>query len=169
MRRFAAVALFAVLLAAGCAGYQVGPTNGLSAGAKSVEINLFKNQTLEPRLSEPVAQALRERIHEDGSFRLATRGGADIVVTGTIVKFERVPLTFQPGDIAATRDYDARMTAQVRAVERTTGKVLFDREFTGRTLVEGVADIGSAERQASPLMGADIARKIVSQLADGGW
>ena len=52
------------LLLSGCAGYQVGPTNGMSAGSRTVEVALFPNHTLEPRLSEPVAHALRKQLQQ---------------------------------------------------------------------------------------------------------
>ena len=35
-----------------CAGYHIGPTNGLTAGAHSVQIQFFENETFEPRLAE---------------------------------------------------------------------------------------------------------------------
>src|SRR6266704_2790712 len=41
---------FAVL-SAGCAGYHLGSTNGVRAGERSVQVNPFVNQTIEPRLS----------------------------------------------------------------------------------------------------------------------
>ena len=53
----APVSAGSVLGAAGCAGYRLGPTNGTPARSRSVEVALFPNRTLEPRLSEPVAQA----------------------------------------------------------------------------------------------------------------
>ena len=39
-----------LILLAGCAGYQLGPTNGLTAGSRSIQVNPFVNQTPEPRL-----------------------------------------------------------------------------------------------------------------------
>src|SRR6185369_17073313 len=48
-RHAALLCLLAALLA-GCAGYRLGPTGGQTAGARSVQINPFVNQTIEPRL-----------------------------------------------------------------------------------------------------------------------
>src|ERR1043165_2687288 len=36
----------------GCAGYHLGPTNGVRAGERSVQVNPFVNQTIEPRSEE---------------------------------------------------------------------------------------------------------------------
>ncbi|HTH48510.1 MAG TPA: LPS assembly lipoprotein LptE [Candidatus Limnocylindria bacterium] len=158
-----------VALLAGCAGYQVGPTNGTVAGSRSVEVALFANHTLEPRLSEPIAQALRKRLQQDGTFHLDTQGNADVLVTGDIKSFVRNPLSFQRTDIITTRDYDELVTVHVKAVERGSGKVLLERDVTGRSTIQSNADLGSAEREAAPLVAESIARQVTDLLADGTW
>ena len=167
--RTVVVTVAGLLVLSGCAGYRLGPTNGTVAGTRSVEVALFPNHTLEPRLSEPVAQALRKRLQQDGTFHLTTSGGADVVVTGQLTRFERVPVSFKPNDIITTRDYDVRLTAHVHAVDRGTGKVLVDRDVIGRSTVQNTADLASAERQIAPLVAEDLARKITGYLVDGTW
>ena len=54
-------------------------------------------------------------------------------------------------------------------LDRATGRVLFDRELIGKTLIAGQADRPSAERQAVPLLAEDLARNITSLLVDGRW
>ncbi len=157
------------VLAGGCAGYTLGPSNGSEAGARSIQVNLFANKTLEPRLAEPVAHALRKQLQQDGTFRLATRDDADVIVEGTLLRYERDPLSFNPADIVATRDYEARLTARVRAVDRGNGRVLIDREIQGKTLIQGQKDLPSAERQSAPLLAEDLARSITALLVDGRW
>ena len=58
----AVAAILAALVLCGCAGYRLGPTNGMTAGAKSIEVKPFVNQTMEPRLIEPLTQALRRSL-----------------------------------------------------------------------------------------------------------
>jgi len=157
-----------LLLLAGCAGYKLGPSNGMSAGSRSVEIRPFANQTFEPRLTEAVTQQLRKQFQRDGTYRLATREAADLVVTGSLVRFEREPLSFQPRDVLTTRDYSVNLTAQVRAVD-SRGTVLLDRAIVGRTTVRNVADLASAERQAATLVAENLALNIRSLLVDGTW
>lgn len=165
----AAVAVAATIVLSGCAGYTLGPTNGLSAGVRSIRIDLFVNKTQEPRLAEPVAIALRRQLQQDGTYKLATHGEADIVVDGMILTYTREPISFNPNDIVITRDYDARLTARVHAIERGTGRVVLDREVTGRTLIQGQSDLPSAERQAVPLLAEDLAHNITALLVDGRW
>jgi hypothetical protein len=162
------IAIFA-LLVTGCAGYQLGPTNGVPAGSRSVQVNLFRNDTYEPRLSDPIATSIRRWIQRDGTYRLATSGEADIVVDGVISEFSRSGISFQPSDILTVRDYELSAVASFTATERTTGKVLMESTVLGRTTVRAGPDLASAERQASPLIAEDIARRITSLLVDGSW
>ena len=157
-----------LLLGAGCA-YRLGPTNGSDARSHSVQVQLFPNRTLEPRLSEPVAQALRRQLAQEGTYQLASRGDADVLVSGELVRYERRPVSFQPNDILQVRDYEIRLTAQVKAIRTSSGEVLLDRQVFGRTLIQSSDDQGSAERQGVPLAADDLARNITSLLVDGKW
>jgi hypothetical protein len=153
----------------GCAGYRLGPTNGLVAGSKSIQINLFQNETMEPRLIEPVASAIRKNIQRDGTYRLNTRNEGDIVVDGIITAYERTGLSFNPRDILTPRDFQVRLSAKITAIERSTGKTILEREVLGRTTLRTSMDLASAERQAVPLLADDLAKNVTSLLVDGTW
>jgi hypothetical protein len=99
----------------------------------------------------------------------AGRDGADIVISTSLRRFERNPLTFQRGDIVATRDYEVVLTAHVTAIESGGGRTLLDREVTGKTTLRSNPDLGSAERQAAPLLAENLARNIVTLLSEGTW
>ena len=170
MRRLAS--LFSGVLAlglAGCAGYRVGPTNGLAAGEKSVQVNFFQNKTFEPRLVEAVNSALRKNLQKDGTYRLNTRDEGDIIITGEIVRFNRSPLSFQAADIITVRDYTLSLTAKIVATDRTSGKIILQREVSGKTTIRAGTDLASAERQAVPLLADDLAKNATALLADGTW
>jgi hypothetical protein len=166
-RGFALVAVVAVLC--GCVGYRLGPTNGMPAGERSVQVNLFKNDTWEPRLSEPVATSLRRSIQRDGTFRLATDNTASIVVDGVITEYNRSAVSYQPSDVLTVRDYEVTAYASFTATERGTGRVIASSTAWGRTTVRAGADLAAAERQAVPLIAEDLARNITSVLVDGTW
>ena len=157
------------LLLTGCAGYQLGPTGGLKAGARSVQVNPIVNQTLEPRLSAAVNHALRKQLQQDGTFRLSTRGEGDIIVTGDILRFDRSEVSFQPTDVLTVRDYGLTIIARIIARERDSGRVLLDRPVLGRATIRAGSDLPSAERQAVPLLAEDLARNVTSLLVDGSW
>lgn len=158
----------ALLLAAGCAGYRLGPTNG-GAGGKSVELKTFANETLEPRLGDAFSTALRRNVQQDGTYRLATHGAADIVVSGVLTRYDRHELTFVPKDVLTVSDFRVSVTAQVTARDLGTGKIILDQQVTGYTLVRVGSDLPSAERQALPVLADDLARNVTALLVDGSW
>ena len=157
------------LTACGCAGYRLGPTNPAVTGGRTVQVRFFENQTLEPRLVESVNQALRRVLQQDGSLKVRTHGDADLSLSGVLVDYHRLPLAFQPQDVATVKDYEIRLRAKVKAVEQSTGKVLLDREITGRTTVRVGSDLASAERQGIPLLAEDLAKNITALLVEGAW
>lgn len=163
---WATLAALAMLVLAGCA-YHLGPTGGQIAGGRTVQVQPFVNQTPEPRLVSALGQALREQLQRDGTFRLETRDDADIIVSGTIVKYDRQFITVQAGDSLTPRDYRILISARIVARERATGKVLLDRELTGRTEVRAGNDLHSAEREAIPMAAEFLANSATSLLADG--
>lgn len=163
-----ATAIVAFFLA-GCAGYQLGPVNGLAAGEKSVQVKPFVNQTLEPRLTDYVTAQMRKEVQRDGTYQLATHDDGDIVVSGVLTKYERLEVTFASNDILTVQDYRLSLTAQVIARDRTTGKVVLQAPVMGYTLIRVGNDLVSAERQAMPLLAADLAKNVTAMLAEGKW
>jgi hypothetical protein len=160
--------LVALMLSA-CAGYRLGPTNGVAAREKSIQVNPFVNSTLEPRLGDAVTQQMRKQLQKDGTYRLATHEDGDIVVSGVLIRYQRYELSFAPNDVLTVTDYRLSLTAQVTARERGTGKVLLSQEVTGHTLLRVGSDLTSAEREALPLLAADLAKNTTALLADGTW
>jgi hypothetical protein len=153
----------------GCAGYQLGPVNGVVAGDKSIEILPFNNQTLQPRLGDAVTQALRERIQTDATFHLATRAGADIVVSGLIKDYNRQAIGYLSTDAATPEDYRIEIVVHVTARDMASGKLLVDKDVRGHTLVHIGTDLASAERQALPLLAEDLAQTVTELLTEGSW
>lgn len=167
--RFPLASALALLLA-GCAGYHLGPVNpDVRAGDESIEIVPFNNQTLQPRLGAALTQALREQLQTDATYRLATRGPGDLIVTGVITSYGREAVSFLSADIATPLDYRVTMTAHVTARERATGKILLDKNVTSDTLVHVSSDLESAERQATPLLAQNLAQNITELLTEGAW
>ena len=153
----------------GCAGYQLGPTNGVAARERSVQIIPFSNQPMEPRLGDAVTSQLRKALQSDGTYQLASHNDGDIIVSGVLTSYSRVPLSFQPTDALTATDYTVQLAAQVTARERSSGKVILNQRVTGSTLLIVGSDLTSAERQALPLLAADFAKNVTALLVDGTW
>lgn len=158
-----------IFVGAGCAGYRLGPTQGQLAGAQSVQVLPFHNKTLEPRLADPLTASLRKELQRDGTFRLETREAGDIIVSGTIVGYNRRGIAYQRRETRTAKDYIISMTAQVTATERLTGRVLLNKQVSGQSMIRVGNDLISAERQGIPLVADDFARNVTSLLANGGW
>ena len=153
----------------GCAGYQLGPTNGQRSGARTIQINPFVNATQEARLSEAVTSSLRKNVQQDGTYRLNTENGGDIIVSGTITDLDRSHVSLQPKDTLTPRDYRISITAQITARERASGKIILNRKVAGHSTLRVGSDLTSSERQAIPLVADDLARNDTALLVDGEW
>jgi hypothetical protein len=167
MRR-ALLSILALALA-GCAGYKLGPTNGMPAGSRSVRIQPFANRTREPRVTEYLAISMRKQLLQDGTFRLETAGNPDILVSGVITRFDRTGLSYQTNDVLTPQEYTLTLVAQVVAVDVTSGKTNLNRQVQGITYIRVGNDQSSAERQAIPLLTDNLARNAISLLVDGTW
>jgi Lipopolysaccharide-assembly len=163
------LACLTALAVSGCAGYKLGPTNGQAAGAKSLQVTPFSNDTLEPRLGDSVTTALRRNLQHDGTFKLATHGDADIVVTGVLKRYDRHQLSFLAQDVLTARDYRVNLIAHVTARDVAADKTILDQDVTGYTLIRVGSDLASAERQALPLLADDLAKAVTALLVDGSW
>jgi hypothetical protein len=172
LARYSGLALLAgctILGLAGCAGYTLGPSNGVAAGEKSVQVAPFANRTVQPHLTDAVTAQVRKALQKDGTYQLATHDDGDIVVTGTLLQYTRQEITFVPSDVVTVRDYRLVLTAHVIARNRTTGVVVLDQNVNGSTLMRVSSDMTNSERQALPLLAADLARNITGLLVDGSW
>jgi hypothetical protein len=153
----------------GCAGYKLGPVNGLAAGEKSVQVTPFANRTLEPRLTDAVTTQLRKALQQDGTYQLASHDDGDIVLSGSITRYQRQEVGFSASDILTVTDYRLEIRAQVTARQRNSSKVILDQLVIGSTIIRVTTDLTSAERQALPLLAADLAQNVTALLAEGSW
>lgn len=169
MRLAQVLILTLVLSLCGCAGYRLGPTNGQKAGDKSVQVTPFVNNSPEPGLADEVTSAVRKAVQRDGTFKLATHGDSDLIVTGVITDYRRRELSLLRDDLRTVRDYQITLVAQVTIRERASNRVLVDRTINGTTLLRVGDDFVSSERQASPQLARELARQITDLLVDGEW
>ena len=163
------LSLLLVSVLTGCVGYQAGPTNGVIAGIRTVRVNFFRNETLEPRLVVAVNRALKRNLQQDGTFELETHGNADLLVTGELTDFLRGGVSYTPGDILTVQDYNLQLTARIKVTDRVTGEVILDRIITGSSIVRVGSDLSAGQRQAVPLIADQLARQATDLIVDGDW
>jgi hypothetical protein len=161
--------LIASLGLGGCAGYRLGPTNGLKAGTKSVQITPFVNRSPEPGLADELTAAVRRTIQTDGTLRLSTDGSADLVVEGVILEYRRRELSLLTEDVRTVTDYEERLIVHVTVRERASGNLVIDRNLAEDSVLRVGSDLAASERQLSPILARDLAHQITNLLVDGDW
>jgi len=158
------------LVLSGCAGYRLGPTGGQKAGQSSIRVPFARNDTIEPRLAEPVTLALRRQVQQDGTYRLNTGGEApSLILECTLLDYQRIPVAYRQQDVITVQEYELRLTAHIVVTDPATGAKRMDRRVVGRTELLVTSDQTSAERQATPLLAEDLARKVIPLITEGPW
>jgi hypothetical protein len=150
---------------AGCAGYQLGPT--LGASYRSVAVVMFQNKTYQPQIEQPITSAIIRQFQSDGALRIESSANADIILTGEVTRYWRQELRSQSNDNNTPREYEINISARIEAHDRVTGKlVVGPKVVTGKAATFIGSDLQSAEEQALPLVAQDLAKKVVTLLAE---
>jgi hypothetical protein len=154
-----------VLLFLGCAGYHVGPVTKTSF--HSIAVPMFRNETLRPQIEAHISNEIIRRLQEDGTVQVDAQSRADAILTGTVIRYDRIPLRSLQSNTGVPREYRIEITVRVEARDRRTGEtVLRPTEVVGTTDVFIGEDQQSAEMQALPLVADDIAKRVVGLLVE---
>ena len=152
-------------LAVGCLGYRVGPI--LKADYRSVAVPMFKNKTYKPQLEAQITNGIIKRLQTDGTLRVDSEANADVVVTGEIIRYNRLALRLLQENADVPREYRLVIVVHVEAHDRLTGKVVLKpTDISGSADMFIGSDQQSAEYQALPLVADDVARQVVSLLVE---
>jgi hypothetical protein len=149
----------------GCAGYKLGST--LGPNYRSVAVSVFRNKTYQPQIETQVTGAIIRAFQADGTLRVESTAVADLILTGEIIQYSRHVLRSQPSDSNAPREYRITIEARIEARDRTTGRII-----VGPTTVTGNGDtfigddLQSAEQQVLPMVANDLAKRVVTLVAE---
>ena len=169
-----ALALLSALLMAGCAGYHVGAIKPTPMrDVQRLCVKNFKNDTLEPRIEVPFANALIKQLQQDGTYEITDEGRADAILQAKLTEIERRPARSLRGNVLQTREYLLYIRCHYTVTETKTGKILDSRNVIGSTsffvsspnLV--TADVIQDERQALPNAAEELAVRITSLVSEG--
>jgi hypothetical protein len=149
----------------GCAGYHVGPVT--KRNFKSIAVPVFRNTTLRPQIEAQISNAIIQRLQQDGSLRIESEPRADVVLKGSIIKYNRQALRSLRTDTGVPREYEITITVRVEATDRRTGETaLKSTDVEGKSDVFIGEDQQSAEEQALPLIADDIGKRIAGLLVE---
>jgi hypothetical protein len=168
------IALLAVTMWAGCAGYVVGPIKPTPMkNVQRLHVKNFTNDTLEPRVEVLLTNLLIKQLQQDGTYEITDESRADAIVSVKLNEIERRPARSLRGNVLQTREYLLNLRARYQVIKADTGVVLDERAVTGSTsfFVTGEnlisADSNQDERQAIPLAAEDLAVRITSLISEG--
>lgn len=192
--RFFLLSLAASIFATSCAGYRLGDVKPSAyAGIDNLHVPIFKNDTLEPRISSLVTNAVLKELHVDGTYRVTNRSNADAILVGRVLEVKKSQLRSQRFDTLRSQELRVVVfvdfyledpvsgkritsTAVRRAVPIGTEKSVSDDEgpilarqgrISGETIQIVDASFQVAEREAFSVAAQDLARKLVSRIANG--
>lgn len=125
MRRFG---VLSALLLTGCL-YSLSGGGGLPRHIRTVAVIPFENETANPEIAGELHLQLRKSLGDRLGLREAPEARASAIVTGTIKKYEPdVPVGFSADPaLATTARRRVQLVVDVKIVDQTTGKTLFER------------------------------------------
>lgn len=186
-----------LLLQPGCAGYQLGSVKPAAfADVEKIHVPIFRNDTLEPRLSSLVSNAVLKQLQADGTYQVTNRSSSDAVLVGKIRNVRKRQLRAVRTDTLTSQELSVYLELEFHLEDPNTGEKLGTRsrnrdepgdpdsdsdpkkESTdplrvpqGRVVGETIQFVESnfqvSERAALSRAAEDAAKKLVSQIANG--
>ena len=87
----------AVIATAPACGYHLSGTGSIvPQGVKTISVPVFFNVTNEPYVDVEITQAVVEEFLTDGRLRVVSLEDADLALRGKIIKYEVIPLSYNP-------------------------------------------------------------------------
>lgn len=160
---FAAVSVLIVSIFSGCGIYQIGST--LPEELQTVSVATFLNHTGEPQIESTIMNSVIQEFQRDGRLSVCSDAKeADINVSGTLLSYKLEPIIYDSNKPKTTKEYEAKITVEILAVNRATGKRIVRRIITGQTTLSAAGDLVTARRNVLPNVARDLAKEIVSSI-----
>jgi hypothetical protein len=160
--------LVCLVALAGCGYHLAGTGNVVPADARSVSIAVFANHTREPGLEVALRRAIEEEFRIRGPLDVVPDPEGDLVVSGTIRRFQARPVAFT--GTAEAVQFQGIIQISFRLKERATGRVLYENQLLQESLDFGaVADIvvtTSPRFQRGTIDARDLAQMTNVQLGE---
>jgi lipopolysaccharide assembly LptE-like protein len=157
MRRFG---VLSVVLLTGCL-YSLSGGGGLPRHIRTVAVIPFENETANPEVAGELHLALRKSLGDRLGLREAPENRASAIVTGTIRTYEPdVPVGFSANPaLATTARRRVQVIVDVKIVDQTTGKTLFERA--------GLKAEGEYAERSEPAGRKQALERIVNDIIEG--
>lgn len=191
MKKLITQALLSIILLfffAGCAGYQLGAVKPSAySGVHNIFVPPFKNDTLEPRISNLITNAVLKEMQLDGTYKVSRKFEADAILRGRIEKITKYQLRGVRTDTLRSQELGLYMYVSWFLEDPKTGErihcktdcepkdVKYGSEvikvrpgvIIGDTIQFVDASYQVGERNAVAVAAEDAARKLVDQMSEG--
>ncbi len=157
--------LTALLLLAGCMGYQLGGTR--PEGIETVHMAAVVNTTTEPAIELQVTKALLQRIQFDGRLKLRNSAEeADAIIEVKLTDYKLTAIAFRDDLKTTPEQYRLRITGIATLVDRNTGETLSESKTYGEARFFFESDLTTSKRNALPRAAEEIAKFMVDDLIE---
>ena len=156
--RFLAAAFFFILISCGPYSFHPG-----GSGAKSIAVPLFENETTQFGVREALTDSVSFRFLRDNTLKIAPAGTAELLLSGTIIRYERLPHTFDASQ--QVKQYVVNIWAKVAVVNQKEKKTVWEAE---ELLGFGIYDAAlGTEEEGKARAVAKLAEDIVNRTVRG--
>jgi len=129
--------LLSLLLLSAC-GYHFTPVGGIvPENAKTIAIPVFINGTYEPFIDTEVTRAVVDEFLADGRLRVVGLEAADIVLKGTVTKFDITPTSYTVDNYV--QSYNVSIGVSITIEDAKARKVLLQDTGVGSVFNAGYA------------------------------
>jgi len=167
--RHRALAAVGLLWLSGCGYHLAGESTSLPKDVRSVSIGKIENRSREFGLEKNLAFAFERELLRRGMLRVESDpAGGDAVITGTIRRFDTLPVSFDPNDQAL--QYQANLVVDLTLRRQRDGQVLWEvrglREVEEYSVAANVVITSSTQFQRGQINPNDVAQLSDIQLAE---
>lgn len=147
------------LFLAGCGPYSFS-SSGLGS-YRTIAIPLFDNQTAEFGLREALTAGITQGFVQDNNLKVTGEAGADLVLSGSITRYERVPYTFDRAE--QVKEYIVRIWAAVTCTGTKEQKTVWEeKNLLGFGIYSATSESEADGRtRAITKLGQDIVNRTV--------
>jgi hypothetical protein len=151
-----------------CAGYHLGSQRPAHlANITKLAVPTFDNQTLEPRLSSVVTNALIKQIQMDGSYQIVSKDDADAVLEGSIARVDRSQFRSVRRNVLRTSQLQMRLVASFSIKDTASGRPLHSGTTSGTSYVILSSNVQNSEAQALEDAAQRLANSIANEISEG--
>jgi Lipopolysaccharide-assembly len=159
---------------AGCLGYTLGPVKpNVMKDVHTIAVHAVHTDILQPRLESLIANVIIRHLQRDGTYQVADEKHADAILDCKLEALVRRPNRGVTGNQLLTAEYELTMRISYRLTNRVSGELIDTRTASGSAFFFSTgsstiaSDVNQDESQAIPVAADDMAKELVSELAEG--